>query len=103
MTTDYIQDRIQRGKVAYIILLCVTAIVALALYAQRSGITLPVAQPTVHTPAQAALLALGDVAKQDAERVVMGKLDLVQALSAQAVANPDMLYTPAWREQWQGA
>ena len=87
--------------VAAVILLCIAAIVAIAMHAP-SGYAAPTPS-TVHTPSQEALLALGDVARADAERIVSGKLSIVRELSAQAVERPELIYNPAWRGQWQGA
>ena len=100
----YILGRGWYVATATILLLAVISTVAVTVYAVNQRALLP-AKPTpvALSPAQTALVALGDTAQADADAIVDRALVAVMELSARATAQPELLYSPAWREQWQTA
>lgn len=86
--------------VATILLVGIIAIVALAVYAGQGGPLPTLAEPS---PQQAALVALGHVARTEAQSIVAGKLQVITTLAAQAEAEPSIMRNAGWREQWSEA
>ena len=81
----------------------VFALLAVGAFAVYTAVRTPTVALVAQTPREAALAALSDVARADAQSIIERQLAVIDELAARATKEPGQLYAPAWRNAWQGA